>query len=342
MRQIKVTPREAGQRLDKLLGRYLNEAPKNFLYKMMRKKNITLNGKRAQGNEIVQSGDEVCLYLAEETIEKFRSAVAPGESDRFSEKSWKRLPKERQLPNDAQGQLPDIIYEDEHILLFDKPAGLLSQKARPQDVSLVEYLTAYLLDSGAITPKELELFHPAICNRLDRNTSGIVIAGKTLTGLQEMSRLLKERTVRKYYRCVVVGKVEGGRYLKGYLRKDEAGNIVAVTQKDGSDSLPIETEYRAVASHNGLTLLEVHLITGRSHQIRAHLASVGHPILGDPKYGNAGINRRYKASHGVNAQLLHACRLEFPQMEGMLSYLSGRVFIAPEPEAFHKLLEESE
>lgn len=324
MRQIKVTPREAGQRLDKLLGRYLNEAPKNFLYKMMRKKNITLNGKRAQGNEIVQSGDEVCLYLAEETIEKFQSVAAPGVSDRSSEKTSKRL--------------PDIIYEDEHILLFNKPAGLLSQKARPQDVSLVEYLTAYLLDSGAITAKELELFHPAICNRLDRNTSGIVIAGKTLTGLQEMSRLLKERTVRKYYRCVVVGKVEGSRYLKGYLRKDEAGNIVTVTQKDGPDSLPIETEYRAVASHNGLTLLEVHLITGRSHQIRAHLASIGHPILGDPKYGNAGINRRYKASHGVKAQLLHACRLEFPQMEGMLSYLSGRVFTAPEPELFHKLL----
>lgn len=338
MKQITVAKREAGQRLDKLLARYLNEAPKSFLYKMMRKKNITLNGKRAQGNEIIQPGDEIRLFLAEETLEKFRSKDADlsGKPTGNAAASNTRTA----ATSDLSGKLPDIVYEDEHIILLNKPAGMLSQKARPQDISLVEYLTAYLLGSGALTAEELTGFRPAVCNRLDRNTSGIVIAGKTLAGLQTMSCLLKERTLRKFYRCVVVGELSGNRYLKGYLRKDNDNNLVRVTEEEEPGSQPIETEYRVIASKNGLTLLEVHLITGRSHQIRAHLASIGHPILGDPKYGNAEINFQYRKSHGIQSQLLHAYRLELPQMEGLLGYLSGKAFTAPEPELFQRLLSE--
>ena len=329
--------------MDRLLARYLDEAPKGFLYKMMRKKNITLNGKRAQGNELLGEGDVICLFLAEETVEKFQSGPARLRGKSAGYASTQGLPtyasQEKAPLKPVKNPPLDILYEDEHILLVNKPAGMLSQKARPQDISLVEYLTGYLLESGAMTGEELAGFRPAVCNRLDRNTSGIVIAGKTHIGLQTMSRLLKERSIRKFYRCVVVGEISEGRYLKGWLKKDQNGNIVSVSEREEPGSQPIETEYRPVSTQNGLTLLEVHLIAGRSHQIRAHLAHVGHPVLGDPKYGSAGVNRRYRASHGVQTQLLHAYRLELPEIEGALSYLSGRVFTAPMPELFRRIME---
>lgn len=320
MEQITVSRNEAGQRLDKLLGKFLREAPKSFLYKMMRKKNITLNGKKVQGNEMLAEGDEIRLFFSEETIQKFR-----GEAPKIA-----AVPKTKLA----------VVYEDEHIILINKPAGMLSQKADPKDVSLVEYLTAYLLETGSITEQELLRFHPAVCNRLDRNTSGLVIAGKSLAGLQSMSSMLKERSMRKYYRCIVKGEMQGSRYLNGYLIKDQRTNKVRIVQSKGTDpdAKPIETKYQVLAAADGLTLLEVHLITGRSHQIRAHLASIGHPILGDIKYGDAKWNEAYRRSHKVTHQLLHAFRLEMPQIEGTLSYLSGKTFTAPMPAIYQKLM----
>lgn len=315
MKLITVSPNEAGQRLDKLLAKYLREAPKSFLYRMLRKKNITLNGKKAQGGELLAAGDEIRLFFSDETLRKFQ-----GE---------KRNPELFVPP-----QPLSILYEDAHILLVSKPAGMLSQKARPEDVSLVEYLITYLLQSGSLTPEELAGFRPSVCNRLDRNTSGIVAAGKSLAGLQAMSQLLRERAVRKYYRCVTVGELSGKGRLSGYLQKDRAANQVAVQENPADGGQAIETEYRVLAAGGGLSLLEVHLITGRSHQIRAHLASIGHPILGDPKYGDPVQNRHFRASHGVSTQLLHAFRLEFPPMEGTLAHLSGQIFCAPEPPTF--------
>lgn len=318
MKLITVSANEAGQRMDKLLGKFLKEAPKSFLYKMMRKKNITLNGKKVQGNEILREGDEIKLFFSEETLKKFQ-----GETPAVQEIPKKKL---------------DIVYEDANIVLINKPAGMLSQKAAPQDISLVEYLTAYLLENGSITQEELVSFHPAVCNRLDRNTSGLVIAGKSLVGLQTMSSLLKERSVRKYYRCVVKGVMKGSRHLKGYLVKDERTNTVRIEKTLSKDAKPIETEYRALAVSDSLTLLEVHLITGRSHQIRAHLASIGHPIVGDMKYGDESMNGKYRRSHKITCQMLHAYRLEMPQTEGKLSYLSGMAFCAPMPDIYGKLV----
>lgn len=341
MKQITVSSNESGQRLDKLLAKYLREAPKSFLYRMMRKKNITLNGKKPQGNELLSEGDEIKIFLSDETYEKFQGKTA--------------IPKTQKLP---QTQL-DIVYEDENIVLINKPAGMLSQKSQSQDVSLVEYLLSHLLENGSITPEELQTFRPSVCNRLDRNTSGLVAAGKSLAGLQTMSRLLKERSMRKFYRCVVVGTMTGSCHLKGYLIKDEKTNKVRIVQSIDemdnakqaqddakqvqSDAKPIETEYRALCCANGLTLLEVHLITGRSHQIRAHLASIGHPILGDPKYGNESVNRRYQRSHHVKSQLLHAQRMEMPQkLDGKLSYLAGKTFEAEMPKLYGELTGQNE
>ncbi len=321
MRQIKISKNEAGQRADKLLAKYLNRAPKSFLYKMMRKKNITLNGKKMQGNEILAEGDEVKLFLSDETIEKFQADATTG--SRADSHAVSRLP---------------VIYEDEHILLLNKPAGVLSQKAQPQDVSAVEYLLAYLLASGSITAGELRTFRPSVCNRLDRNTSGILVAGKSLIGLQTMSALLRDRTVHKYYLCIVKGTMTGSQHLKGYLVKDPRTNTVTIREEPGGgEALAIETKYRALQNQNGLTLLEVLLVTGRSHQIRAHLASISHPIVGDPKYGDEALNRRYRAGCGVTGQLLHAWRLVFPQIDGALSYLSGREYAADVPEVFDRV-----
>lgn len=331
MKEITVTKNEAGQRADKLLAKYLKEAPKSFLYKMMRKKNIVLNGKKMQGNEILQVGDELKLFLSDETVEKFQGSVpgGAGQENGSGAKNTEKLPDPKKLP---------VLYEDEDIVLLNKPAGMLSQKAQPQDVSAVEYLLAHLLRNGSITREQLRSFRPSVCNRLDRNTTGILIAGKSLVGLQTMSEMLRDRSVHKYYCCIVKGKMEGTQHLKGYLVKDHATNQVRVSKEPpkNEEAQPIETKYRVIASDGTLTLLEVLLLTGRSHQIRAHLSSTGHPILGDPKYGDAGLNARYK-SLGVKHQLLHAWRLEFPEIKGELSYLSGKTFTAPPPGIFLKL-----
>ena len=318
MKMITVSANEAGQRIDKLLAKYLREAPRSFLYKMMRKKNITLNGKKVQGSEILQEGDAIRLFFSEDTLQKFEGKAV----------QVQMIPKVRL----------SVIYEDEHILLINKPAGMLSQKSQPRDVSLVEYVISYLLEIGSITEETLKSFRPAVCNRLDRNTSGLVIAGKSLAGLQTMSSLLKDRSMKKYYRCIVKGTMQGSRHLKGYLVKDEKTNTVQIQQTPHGDAKMIETEYRVLAGKDGLSLLEVHLITGRSHQIRAHLASIGHPVLGDVKYGDQRLNERYRRSHQITCQLLHAYRLELPVIDGKLDGLSEKVFCAPMPGLYRELV----
>lgn len=317
MQEIIVTANEAGQRFDKLLAKYLNEAPKSFLYKMLRKKNIVLNGKKATGNEKLSVGDSVQLFLSDETIEKFSKVHLVHTKQKL-----------------------DVIYEDEHVVFINKPVGMLSQKAESGDVSLVEHLISYLLEGGKLTEEELRKFRPSVCNRLDRNTSGLVAAGKSLAGLQEMGELFRKRSLKKYYRCLVVGTVRKKQYIKGYLQKDEKLNKVTVSDRKTEENLLIETEYEPILTDGRYTLLEVHLITGRTHQIRAHLASEGHPIVGDYKYGNRKINELFKKKYGLKNQLLHAYRLEMPECAGTLSKLSKKQFIAPIPRLFEKILKE--
>lgn len=319
MKVFEIRENEAGQRLDKYLGKLLREAPKSFYYKMLRKKNITLNGKKAQGNEFLAVGDSVTLFLSDETFEKFSG------SGRIA---YPRHPLE-------------ILYEDEDVILINKPAGMLSQPGPSGGApSLVEYLIGYLLDEGSLTEEEFATFRPSVCNRLDRNTSGIVAAGKSLAGLQELSRIFRERTVHKDYLCLVKGKVEQERHIRGYLCKDETSNKVTVSEQNIPDSRPIETKYRPLEHFGDTTLLEVRLITGLSHQIRAHLASEGHPIVGDSKYGDNGLNRRYGERYRLKHQLLHAYRLTFPAMEGRFQPLSHKVTEAPLPEIFEHILRE--
>lgn len=322
MKEIIITALEDGQRLDRILQRYLSGASSGFIYKMLRKKNITLNGRKASGTEKLAAGDVVRLFFAEETLARFTGKTSG------SEYPVTRL---------------DILYEDENILLVNKPAGMLTQKAAPSDVSLNEYVIGYLLESSAITQESLSVFRPSVCNRLDRNTSGIVAAGKTSAGLRELSALFRDRTVHKYYQTLVVGTLSREAQIEGFLTKDEKNNTVTISQEGGDGHL-IRTRYVPVAhrkdsdSRHALTLLEVELITGRSHQIRAHLASIGHPVVGDPKYGSSRRNDYFRREYGLKGQFLHSGRLVFPQMEGALQGLSGRQFTAPLPELFSDIL----
>ena len=319
MQELHVTANEAGQRLDKLLAKFLNQAPKSFLYKMMRKKNIVLNGKKCTGNEKLKQGDSIKLFFSDETIEKFSAGTYV-------------TPKKEKI------NMLQIIYEDEQVLLMNKPVGVLSQKAKDSDVSAVEILINYLIETNQLSKEQFRTFHPSICNRLDRNTSGILVAGKTLPALQEMNRFFKERTIAKYYRCLVKGRViKNEDYIKGYLVKDQKTNKVSITKKKTEEGVPIETEYCVIQSNDEVSLLEVHLITGKTHQIRAHLASIGHPIIGDYKYGDKQINEMYRQEYGLKSQLLHAYRLEMPSSDGSLAYLNDKKFVAELPDKFIKI-----
>lgn len=309
MREFTITPNEANQRFDKYLKKLLCNAPGSFIYKMLRKKNIVLNGKKADGTEKLNAGDGVKLFLSDETFEKMSG----------SEKTSSEFQEFMQLSNRLKQGKPElkVVYEDAHVIMIDKPSGMLSQKADSSDVSANEYILAYLIGKGELTEEMFRTFRPSVCNRLDRNTSGLLIAGKTLEGLQKMAEALKHRSLQKYYRCIVAGEVHEEYHLKGYLKKDSAANQVTIKKEcpedEKDDYLPIETEYRPVQILNGYTELEVHLITGRSHQIRAHLASVGHPIVGDIKYGKKSVNDRFRREAGVTSQLLHAYRMVFPR-----------------------------
>ncbi len=317
MRVLHISPKEAGQRLDKFLQKYLNQAPKSFIYKMLRKKNIVLNQKKADGSEKISAKDEVTLFLSDETVEKFT--------------------RQESVPL----QIPlDVLYEDEHVLIMNKPAGMLSQKARAEDVSANEYVISYLIHSGQLTREDLRTFRPGVCNRLDRNTSGLILAGKSVAGLQEMSRLLKERTVQKYYLCLVKGEVRNPEHISGYLHKNEKCNKVEIYQTPKPGASRIETAYEPLATNGLVTLLKVELITGKTHQIRSHLAGCGHGIIGDAKYGDPVWNEKYRKKYGLRHQLLHAWKLCFPSMKEPFGELSGRVVAAKLPDLFQKILEE--
>lgn len=321
MKNIIVNENEAGRRLDKLIFKYLNRSSAGFVYKMLRKKNITLNGKKATGNEMLVKGDEIKIFISDETFNKFSDIFNSSNTDEFAELS-------------EYAHKLEVVYEDEHIILMNKPKGILSQKADKDDISINEIMLAYLFKTGQITDDSLKTFKPSVCNRLDRNTSGLIAGGKSLKGSQELSVIFKERHADKFYVCVVNGIIKDKAKISGYILKDKSINKVMIynTPKEGASY--IKTEYYPIVHNQNNTLLAVKLITGRAHQIRAHLASIDCPIIGDYKYGRKKINDYYKDKYGINSQMLHSYFMKFNISKGALEYLNNKSFYAPLPEWF--------
>jgi 23S rRNA pseudouridine955/2504/2580 synthase len=307
---IKAGKNESGQRFDKLLMKLLKEAPSSFVYKMLRKKNITLNGKKAEGKEKVEEGDEITFFLSDETYEKF--------SGKGGQKT--------DMPAGPAVSDKEIVYEDEDIIIVNKPVGELSQKAKEDDISLNERVLNYLSKKGI---GQNEAFTPGVCNRIDRNTSGLVIAGKSLAGLQEASRLLKSHDLKKFYLCSAVGEIKKNMKVEAWILKDEKTNKVTVFDEKKEGCEKIEAEIIPLIQGKEASLLAVRLITGKTHQIRAQLSYLGHPLVGDVKYG-------YKKREGikVNHQLLHAFMLVFPENTGKLPELSKKTVSCLPPAEF--------
>lgn len=337
MRQIIIGPNEAGQRFDKFLHKYMKDAPSSFFYKMMRKKNIVLNGAKCSGSEKLAEGDEVRLFFSEETLESFGAPKETGKEADFPVKEFVQA-------YEKLGAL-EVIYEDDHILAVNKPSGVLSQKAKPQDISLNEWLIGYLLRTKAISPAVLTTFKPSVCNRLDRNTSGLVLCGKSLEGTQLLTQLIREREIGKFYRLMVKGKLKESMALQAWLKKDEKTNQVKILHapEPGADEIRtgiVPLQIKRLVGAEEVTYGEVELFTGKTHQIRAHLSSIGHPLLGDYKYGDKKLNEAVR-KFGIKDQMLHAYRVEFPKdLPEKFSALRGRTIIAPLPEEFETLLKQ--
>lgn len=308
MRILTINRNDAGQRLDKFLSKAVKGLPTSMMYKYIRLKKIKVNGSRAQPNDMLAEGDEISLYIRDEFFD------SPEED---TDALWRITPK------------IEIVYEDENILLLNKrPGVLVHEDASAGENTLILHVKAYLAQKGEYDPRAEKSFAPALCNRIDRNTGGIVIAAKNADALREMNEKIRNDEVQKFYYCVVHGRMPKREdTLRAYLKKNSADNLVSIsdTKKDGWKE--IITKYRLLAEWQGLSLLEIELVTGRTHQIRAHMAHIGHPLLGDGKYG---VNRRDR-ERGYKYQALYAYRLafRFADGNGTLGYLNGKQFELP-------------
>ena len=309
MRELTIQKNDADQRLDRFLGKAVPLLPASLAQKYIRLKRIKVNGARAERDYRLCEGDRLQLYLNDEFFE------APSEENVYLTIVNPRL---------------HIIYEDENIMLLDKPAGMVVHADEGEKVNtLVNHLLAYLYQKREWKPREENAFTPALCNRIDRNTGGIVIAAKNAEALRVLNEKIRERELSKFYLCICLGRPEPpkGR-IECFLRKDSKTNTVRVYHHPVPDGRSAVTLYETLETRDRLSLVEVELLTGRTHQIRASFADMGHPLLGDGKYGVGSVNRRY----GETQQALYSYRLrfDFPTDAGILNYLRGRKFIADE------------
>ncbi len=308
MKALKIGKNDAGQRLDKFLGKAVKGLPQSLMYKFIRTKKIKVNGKRTVQNYFLAEGDEIQLYIKDEFF---------GSPESDSSALTRIKPK------------LDIVYEDENIMLLNKrPGVLVHEDTDARDNTLIMHVKAYLINSGEYDPEAENSFAPALCNRIDRNTGGIVIAAKNAEALRVMNEKIRENKLQKYYLCLVHGKPPKKQdTMHAWLKKDSAANMVTVRDRRFEGAKEIITAYRTLEERGSASLLEVELITGRTHQIRAHMAHIGHPLLGDGKYG---VNREEK-HRGYKYQALYSYKLRFSETEGenLLSYLEGRTFSIP-------------
>ncbi|WP_026889370.1 RluA family pseudouridine synthase [Clostridium beijerinckii] len=313
--KIEIGPNEAGQRLDKFLRKLLKDVPLSAIFKALRKKDIRVNEKKQNEKYFLQEGDVVEI--------KYIQSNKEDKKEKFIKVDPKRI---------------KIAYEDENVVVIEKWPDVLvhSDSNNSEEPTLTDYALSYLNDKGDYIPENEITFTPAACNRLDRNTSGMVIFGKTFEGLKAINEAIREDEIRKYYYALTKGKIRAGRY-EAYILKNPETNTSKIYDTEVANSKKIAMEISIVESNGAYSLLEIHLITGRSHQIRAHLAHLGNPIIGDNKYGDKKLNSFFESKYGLNFQYLYAYKLNFRRINGKLEYLKNKTIALALPPIFKKI-----
>ncbi|MEW9096226.1 MAG: RluA family pseudouridine synthase [Clostridiaceae bacterium] len=312
--RIEIGNNEAGQRIDKFLRKWLKDVPLSLIYKSIRKGDVRVNGKKCKEKYSLEIGDVV----------EVREVVS------------NRKPQINFIKVEDSGKIK-ITYEDENMIIVEKwPGVLVHSDSKRGEPTLTDYVLSYLYDKGDYLPENEVTFTPASCNRLDRNTSGIVIFGKNFEALKLLNEMIRERKIKKYYLALICGKLKNGKY-EAYISKDEDKNISAVSLDKKKDSKKIEMEVKTVETCGTYSLIEVDLITGRSHQIRAHLSFLGNPIVGDSKYGKGKINSFFFNRYGVDYQYLYAYKLIFKDCPEKLNYMENKTVAESLPPVLKKI-----
>lgn len=313
--KIEIGPNEAGQRLDKFLRKLLKDVPLSAIFKALRKKDIRVNGKKQNEKYFLEEGDIVEI--------KYIQSKKEDKTKKFMKVDPKRM---------------KICFEDENVVVVEKWPGILvhSDTNDNKEATLTDYVLCYLNDKGDYVPENEVTFTPAACNRLDRNTSGMIMFGKTFEGLKCINEAIREDEVKKYYYTLAKGKVKSGLY-EGYIVKNPDTNISTVYDKEVKNSKKISMDVKVVETNGAYSFLEINLITGRSHQIRAHLSHIGNPIIGDNKYGDKKLNSFFESKYGLNYQYLYAYKLNFRKIKGKLGYLDNKTIAVALPPLFKKI-----
>ncbi|MCD8203625.1 MAG: RluA family pseudouridine synthase [Coprobacillus sp.] len=318
MREFTINSNEEGQTLEKYIRKLLVNAPLSFIYKTFRKEDIKINGKKAKKEAVLHKGDKVSIYISEDAFLSF-------------------LKSETITPNEYIK--PWIIYEDDNILIVNKPKGILVVDDRSEEKSLTDMTLEYLYAEGVYDPTESPTLKPGPAHRLDRNTSGLVVFGKNVLSLQALLLMMKDKSaLKKKYYALVKGIVDEPGIVDVPLLKDSKNNTVYVSSLEAGGKRA-QTRYVPLSYHGNYTLLDITLLTGRTHQIRVHMAYISHPVVGDSKYGDFDLNRLFKDEYHLHSQFLEAYELTFTNPPDTLNYLKGKTFTAPMDEEYMKILE---